>query len=120
MGHRVVTWAILIWTAFMALGMFAAFLGIGDDCAGMTGSALSACQGSAWTRGAIGLGLLLFLWFVIVSPMVIVWLISRPKENVAVFGPAGQQVMLSEHEARKRVEQPGWAYQRHEPGGAGS
>jgi hypothetical protein len=113
MPVRKATWAILIWTVLMAVGILAAALGIGDECVGLSGSDFSACRTDAWTRGGIGLGLLLFLWFV---PVAIFWFVSRPKENVTVFGPAGQQVMLSEAEARKRVEQQGWTYQRSSAG----
>jgi hypothetical protein len=116
--HRIATWAILIWTAVMAVGILAAFLGIGGDCVGLAGSELSACQSDAWVRGGIGLTLLVLLWVVVAIPMAIVWFMSRPKENVVVFGPSGQQVMLSETEARKRVEQPGWSYQKQGSGQA--
>lgn len=110
MPIRKMTWAILIWTVLMAVGILAAALGIGDECVGFSGSDLSACRADAWTRGGIGLGLLLFLWLVVFVPLAILWFVRRPKENVPVFGPAGQQVMLSEAEARKRVEQQGWTY----------
>ena len=116
MPSRKATWAILAWTVLMAVGILAAALNIGTNCVGLTGSDLSACQADAWIRGGIGLTLLLLLWFVGFVPLVIVWFVSRPRENVAVFGPAGQQVMLSEEEAKKRVEQPGWTYQRLGPG----
>jgi hypothetical protein len=116
MPTRKATWAILVWTAFMGIGMFAAALGIGGDCVGLTGSELASCQAGAWVRGGIGLALLLFLWFVGFVPLAIVWFVSRPKENVAVFGPGGQLVLLSEDEARKRVAQQGWTYQRPGPG----
>lgn len=118
MGHRVTTWAILVWTGVMAVGTVAAFLGIGRDCAELTGSELSACQSDAWIRGGVGLALLVLLWLVVFVPLGIVWFVSRPKENVTVFGPAGQQVMVSEGEARKRVELQGWSYQKSSPGEA--
>ena len=41
MGNRIATWAILIWTGLMAVGTFAAFLGIGQDGTGLAGSELS-------------------------------------------------------------------------------
>lgn len=116
MLHRIATWAILVWTVLMAVGIVAAALNIGRDCVGLAGSELSACQADAWIRGGIGLTLLLLLWFVGFVPLAIVWFVSRPRENVAVFGPAGQQVMLSEDEAKRRVEQPGWTYQKVGPG----
>jgi hypothetical protein len=117
--NRIATWAILIWTALMGVGIVAAFLGIGGDCVGLTGSALSDCQAAAWVRGGVGLTLLLLLWFVVFLPLAIVWFVSRPKENVSVFGPAGQQVIVSEDEAKKRVEQHGWMYQKPIPPNSG-
>jgi hypothetical protein len=116
MVNRVATWAIAIWTAFMAVGSFAAFLGIGGDCAGLTGSDGSACQADAWIRGGIGLALLVFLWFIVALPLALVWFLTRPNATVVVVGPAGQQVMLPEGEAKRRVEQPGWSYQEPGPG----
>ncbi|HJT63192.1 MAG TPA: hypothetical protein VJ839_00275 [Candidatus Limnocylindria bacterium] len=79
MAHRVSTWAIVIWSGFMALGIFAAFLGIGGDCIGLTASAFSECQADAWVRGGIGLSLLMVLWLIVAGPMAIVWFASRPK-----------------------------------------
>jgi hypothetical protein len=83
MGNRIATWAIVIWTGLMALGTFAAFLGIGGDCAGLVGGDLSACQADAWDRGAVGLMLLVFLWLVVLIPMAFVWFATRPKEDVS-------------------------------------
>jgi hypothetical protein len=111
MANRLATWAFVLWTALMALGIFGAFLGIGADCAGLAGSEFASCEADAWARGGIGLTLLVILWAVIAAPIAIVWLLTRPAANVAVFGPQGQQVMLSEDDARKRVAQPGWGYQ---------
>jgi hypothetical protein len=107
MPRRKATWAILAWTAFMGVGMFAPALGIGGDCVSLTGNDVAACQANAWVRGGIGLALLLFLWFVGFVPLASVWFLSRSKENVAVYGPAGELVLLSADEARKRVDQPG-------------
>jgi hypothetical protein len=46
------------------------------------------------------------------TPLLLVWLVSRPKNNTVVYGPQGQQVMVSEREAKRRVEKGGWTYQR--------
>jgi len=112
MVNRIATWAIVVWTALMAIGIFAAFRGIGGDCATLTGNELVACQSDAWIRGGVGISLLLLLWFVVAAPMAIAWFVTRPRDNVIVFGPNGQQVMVSEAEARRRVEAGGWTYQR--------
>jgi hypothetical protein len=81
MGHRVATWAIVIWTGFMALAIVGAALGIGGDCIGLTGSELSACQADAVARGGVGLGLLVFLWLLFVAPLALWWSLSRPKAS---------------------------------------
>jgi hypothetical protein len=78
MAHRITTWLIVIWTGFMALGIVAAFLGIGGDCLALAQGEISSCQADAWGRGAVGLGLLLLLWLIVVVPMAIVWRASRP------------------------------------------
>ena len=67
MPRRKASWAIAIWTAFMAVATFAAALGIED-----------------WRNGLIGLTLLGFLWFVGFIPLWIIWYLSRPKPNVTV------------------------------------
>lgn len=118
MVNRVATWAIVIWTGLMAVGIVAAALGIGGDCTLLTGTQLNTCQNDAWIRGGIGLTLLFLLWLVLFLPMAMVWLMSRPRENIVVFGPTGQAMAVSETEARKRVEQQGWSYQGPAPGGA--
>jgi hypothetical protein len=66
--RRKASWAIAIWTVFMAIAIFAAALGIGED----------------WLNGAIGLMLLGFLWFVGFVSLWIVWYLSRPKPNISV------------------------------------
>jgi hypothetical protein len=90
MGHRVATWAIVIWSGLMALGIFGAFLGIGGDCVGLTGSELSACQSDAWARGGIGLGLLVLLWSVVFAPLAIWWSLTRQQGTTsATSAPQG-------------------------------
>lgn len=84
MPNRKASWAIAIWTALMALAILAAALGIGADCVGLPGSEGSACRADAWVNGAVGLGLLGFLWFLGFVPLWIVWYRSRPKENLGV------------------------------------
>jgi hypothetical protein len=88
MPNRVLTWVILIWTTLMGVGILAAFLGIGGDCAGLTGSELSACQADAWVRGGIGLTLLLLLWLVVFLPLAFIWYVSRPRHQKPIPGEA--------------------------------
>jgi hypothetical protein len=80
MPTRKASWVIVIWTALMGVGILAAATGIGSDCGGLSGSALSSCQSDAWIRGGIGLTLLAILWFVGLVPLAIVWYVSRPRQ----------------------------------------
>lgn len=73
MTNRVATWMLLLWTVGMALGIFAAYLGIGGDCAGLAGSAFDTCRADAWGRGWIGLLLLAILWLVVAAPIWYIW-----------------------------------------------
>jgi len=82
MGNRIMTWLIVIWTGVMALGIFGAFIGIGGDCIGLASTALSECRADAWSRGAVGLGLLVLLWLIVLVPMAIVRNATRGKEGL--------------------------------------
>lgn len=63
--------------------------------------------------GAIVEGAAYMTW-----PLLLIWFLSRPKKSVIVYGPQGQQVMLSAREAKRRVEtSEGWSYQRRSGSG---
>jgi hypothetical protein len=99
---RKTTWVIVIWTVLMVLWMGSAI--------GASGK-VSADPNYAAGIATLGVTFLIVLWLLVLAPLALVWFGTRPKENVTVYGPDGQQVMVSEKEARKRVEQ-GWTYQR--------
>jgi len=82
MPTRKASWAIFIWTGFMALGIAAAALGIGGECRGLTGGEFAACEAAAWVRGNVGLFLLVILWLVGLVPLAFVWSVTRPKGDV--------------------------------------
>jgi hypothetical protein len=107
---RKMTWAILIWSVLLIAWGVAGAGSLGNNCAGETGDALSTCQAATAVGGGIGLSIIFFLWFVGFIVLAIVWFMTRPKENVVVYGPVGQQMTVSEKEARKRVEKQGWTY----------
>jgi hypothetical protein len=83
---RKATWAVVIWAV-----LFAVSVGVSEV---LGDSTLGESVGYAG-------------W-----PFLLVWFVSRPKSNTLVFGPQGQQVMVSEREAKRRVEKEGWSYQR--------
>jgi hypothetical protein len=109
---RKATWAIVIWTVLMGIWVVGGVGSVGNNCPGMTGSQLAACQAGTAIGGGIAVTFIFFIWFLGFVILSIIWFMSRPKENVLVYGPAGQQVTVSEKEARKRVEKQGWTYQK--------
>lgn len=107
---RKMTWAILIWTVLFAFWGISGAGALSNNCVGQTGDALATCQAGTAIGGGIGLSIIFFLWFVGFIVLALIWFMSRPKNTVLVYGPAGQQVQVSESEARKRVEKQGWSY----------
>lgn len=95
------TWAIVVFTVLMVLW------------AASASSASSQFGSGAYATGvaALSVGFLFFVWLLGFMILAVVWFMSRPKENVTVYGPEGQQVSVSEKEARRRIEQ-GWTYQK--------
>jgi hypothetical protein len=73
------------------------------------------CDAARAIGGGIGITIIVIIWFVGFIVLGLVWLMSRPS-SVQVYGPAGQQVTVSEKEAKRRVEKQGWSYTpRQEP-----
>lgn len=95
---RKATWALVLWTGLAVLWIVVGWQNVDTTTAGQVG-------------GAIGTSIVLLIWFIGFIVLGLVWLMSRPKNNVVVYGPSGQQVQVSEKEAARRVKQ-GWTYQR--------
>jgi hypothetical protein len=107
---RKATWALVIWTGLMALWIISGIAGVSNNCAGLSGDDLELCQAGTAIGGGIGITFIFFIWFLGFVILGIIWLMSRPKENVIVYGPQGQQVTVTEKEAQQRVAS-GWTYQ---------
>jgi hypothetical protein len=102
---RKATWLILIWTG---LWLYSTFSLGSDNCAGD-----QTCQ--AGVAFGIGIAAIVFfgIWLVGFIILAVAWFMTRPRNNVAVYGPDGQLVMVSESEGRKRVAR-GWTYRKPE------
>jgi uncharacterized membrane protein YhaH (DUF805 family) len=50
------------------------------------------------------------LWFIGLLVVLLLRLISRPKQNVRIYGPNGQEWVVSAMSAARRVRN-GWSYQ---------
>jgi hypothetical protein len=107
---RKATWALLVWTVLMGLWIATGIGAVGNNCAGEVGDALKLCQAGTAVGAGIGVTVIIIIWFIGFIVLGLIWLMSRPKENVIVYGPEGQQMTVSEKEAKKRVTK-GWTYQ---------
>lgn len=107
---RKMTWTILVWTALFAAWGISGAGAVSNNCVGELGDTLAACQAGTAIGSGIALTMIFSLWFAGFIVLSIVWFMSRPKHNVVVYGPQGQQVSVSESEAKGRVEKQGWTY----------
>lgn len=107
---RKATWAIFLFSALMLIWVISGVGAVSDNCAGLTGQELETCQAGTAIGGGIAVTFLIIIWFIGFVVLGLIWLMSRPKENVVVYGPDGQQVTVSEKEAKRRIEK-GWTYQ---------
>ena len=101
---RKATWAIVIWTVLAAIWLFAGIGAAGDMTAGSDAEAAGQAIGAG-----LGITFIIFIWFFGFIVLGLIWLMSRPKDNVLVYGPEGQQMNVSEKEAKRRVTK-GWTY----------
>ena len=98
---RKATWALVIWAIIGVLWLWAGWSAVGEG-----GTSDAEAVG-----GAIGTGIVIFFWFLGFVVLGLIWLMSRPKDNVLIYGPEGQQMQVSEKEARRRVSRDNWRYQ---------
>jgi hypothetical protein len=104
---RKATWALLIWTALAVI-----WIATGVGAMGELGPAGSDAEEAGRAIGAgLGITVIVFIWFIGFIVLGIVWFMSRPKDNVVIYGPDGQQVTVSEKEAQRRMKRGGWTYQ---------
>lgn len=105
---RKATWAILIWTGLAVLWIWAGASAAGEVPVGSDAEEAGRAIGTG-----IGVTFIIFIWFLGFIVLGLIWLMSRPKDNVLVYGPEGQQMNVSEKEAKRRVKK-GWTYSRTE------
>lgn len=83
---RKATWSLVIWSALILAWV-------------LTGAA-----GNVTVTGQI------VTWLVGSTLLVLVWLMSRSRFNTEIFGPHGQQRIVTAKNAKGRVERRGWSY----------
>jgi hypothetical protein len=97
---RKATWALIIWTALMAVWLFYA----------LANPATSEERYVPFVIVFTAIALIL-CWFIGLVILALVWFMSRPKANTPIYGPQGQWMRVTEKEAKRRVEKEGWTYQ---------
>lgn len=102
---RKATWAIVIWTVLAVIWIAAGLGSTGD----MTPDASEAEAAGRAIGAGLAITVIIIVWFFGFLVLGLVWLMSRPKDNVLVYGPDGQQMTVSEKEAQRRVKN-GWTY----------
>ena len=50
------------------------------------------------------------VWLIAIALVAVLWLASRPRQNVHIFGPNGQEWIVTAITAERRVRS-GWSYQ---------
>ena len=100
----------MIWTVLAVIWIAAGVANTSApaNCAG--GLDQATCQAAHNVGVGAGVTIIILVWFLGFIVLGLVWLMSRPKDNVLVYGSQGQQMMVSEKEAKKRVEKQGWSY----------
>lgn len=78
---RKATWALAIFNLLVLIWLISAIVGVGNNCAGLTGSELSACQAGTGTGAGTGITTVVAVWFFGCVVLSLVWLVSRPRRR---------------------------------------
>lgn len=103
---RKATWALVIWTVLAVIWIASGIGAVSDLPAGSEAEEAGRAIGAG-----LGVTFIIVIWFIGFIVLGLVWLMSRPKDNVLLYGPDGQQVTVSEKEAQRRIKRGGWTYQ---------
>jgi hypothetical protein len=95
----------------MGLWVVSGISAVSNECEGLSGDELEVCQAATAIGGGLGVTFIFGIWFIGFVIFGLIWLMSRPREKVNVYGPEGQKVTVTEKEAARRVAS-GWTYQR--------
>ena len=101
---RKATWALVIFNALVLVWLVTGLNAAGSVPVGSEAEEVGRAIGTG-----IGVTFIAILWFIGFIVLGLVWLMSRPKESVLVYGPEGQAVTVTEREAKRRIEK-GWTY----------
>lgn len=78
---RKATWALAIFNILILIWLIAGIAGTSNNCAGLTGGALSGCQAGTAVGAGIGVTVIVLIWFIGFVVLGLVWLMSRPRHR---------------------------------------
>jgi hypothetical protein len=76
---RPFTWIIVVINILFLIWIIAGVAGTSDSCLGKTGQELDACETGTAIGASIGVGIIVFLWFLADGILGILWLVTRSK-----------------------------------------
>ena len=102
---RYATWLLVIWTVLVLIA-----IGVSEA---------TRVRYEGWNAAAaysgLGTAMLIVLAFIGWIVLGLLWLATRPMPQVVLYGPQGDQITVSEKEARRRVKLGGWTPQPPDP-----
>jgi hypothetical protein len=78
-GWGKLTWLILIFNALMLVWLIAGLGGAADNCEGLTGPDLDACQAGTAIGASLGGAFIIFLWVAGNVILGVIWLVTRSR-----------------------------------------
>lgn len=78
---RKATWALAVFNLLALIWLVSGIVGVSNNCPGLTGSNLAACQAGTAIGAGIGVTFIVIIWFIGFMVLGLVWLMSRPKNR---------------------------------------
>lgn len=78
---RFMTWVVLVFNILMLVWVIAGVAGVSDNCSGLTGSELDACQAGTAIGASIGISMVIGLWVAGDVILGIIWLVTNRKKT---------------------------------------
>ncbi len=78
---RPFTWVIVVINALFLIWLIGGLASVADECAGVTGRDLEACEAGTAIGAGIGAGIILTFWVLVDIILGIVWLVTKPKRR---------------------------------------